>query len=193
MRKPKRPARATWASKGKTSALRRKRPAKDCWDFQEQLKKGEEGERKLQRIYHGKALTKAKTRDYDFNRADGAKVEVKSDSYDPTKTACFFFERYSDVAKKKPGSVWQSREKGATVLVYFFVNHGIYFEFPDLHLLEVALDVLIRAAGLKPIEIRNKGWTALGYRVPRDALVGLFKEYRVKDGDEKASLIRRRK
>lgn len=144
------------------------------FDFKEQLKIGDAGEQLLLEHYKGPKLSLFPGREYDFDRADGLRVELKSDSYKNSRN--FFFERYSDYEKKKPGSVWQSVGK-ADVFVYMFVNERVYYEFSDLPLLLSTLDDITR--NMYAVLIRNKGWTASGYKVPRSKLEHLYQEVRL--------------
>jgi hypothetical protein len=158
------------------------------WGFKEQLSLGKKGEEMLKQIYHAPPLTTNEGREWDLNRKDGARIEVKTDTYDEDRTENFFFERWSvgrkdgvmlPPAERKPGSVWQSLEKGATVLVYYFVNSNVYYEFSNLYLLKIALEQFIKIEKPREIFVRNRGYDAVGYKVPRRVLQSLYECYRV--------------
>jgi hypothetical protein len=154
--------------------------------FAEQLSIGSEGEAALQKMWHGPKLTKHPKRAYDFDGGDGSKVEVKTDTYDMSKTTNFFIERWSVEQQQKPGSVWQSLEKGVTVFVYFFKKNNTYFVFDNLPLLQATLEVYIEKCKPPPMRILNKGYNALGFKVPRAMLAGLYVEYYLPEGETKA-------
>lgn len=140
--------------------------------FKEQLKIGDEGERIFQEVYKNGDITLFEGRDYDFDRvSDGKRIELKTDTY--VNSPNFFFERWSDMDRKKPGSVWQSIDK-ADVFIYFFINEMTYYEFEYMQQLLTTLDDLIIT--IKPTVIRNRGWTAEGYKVPKTLLSSLYNE-----------------
>lgn len=145
------------------------------WSFKKQLQVGNKGESLFLEFYHS-PINKLREYKADFIRlTDGKLVELKTDTYSMDKTPYFFIERWSDIEKKKPGSVWQSSKKGVGVFCYMFINDRTYFEFSDLPALLRELDKLTQDMYL--IRIPNKGWTSGGYKVPREALKHLYKEY----------------
>lgn len=142
------------------------------FSFQQQLKIGDEGEELFMEHYHDKPLIKIPEHFADFRRHDGKVVELKTDTYDMNKTPNFFIERWSDAAKKKPGSVWQSRANGVDIFCYFFITNNTYYQFTDMTLLEKELDSYI--SGKSYIIVRNKWGNSHGYKVPRKILEGLY-------------------
>lgn len=96
------------------------------------------------------------------------KVELKSDQYDMDATPNMFIERWSDVDKQKPGSVWQAITHDCNLFVYFYVKNKTAFVF-DTVVLKNYLDLLI--PNLKPIKIYNHSWVTVGYKVPRDEVL----------------------
>lgn len=144
------------------------------YDFKEQLAIGDKGEAVFKQYYH-KPLTIIKERYADFKTRDGKILELKTDTYKTDETPNFYFERYSDIAKKSPGSVWQSLDKGVDILCYFFINSNTYFEFKDLPALRDCLDDYILDKSY--VNIANRGWGSAGYKIPRHVLNHLWKRY----------------
>lgn len=144
--------------------------------FQEQLKIGSDGEAKFILGYPGAKLIPFAGREYDFDREDGKRVELKTDTY--VGSPNFFFERWSDEARQKPGSVWQSIDK-ADVFIYCFINEGVYYEFPRMKILLNRLEKLI--VGMPLIKIKNRGWTAGGYKIPRASIIDLSIEGKLRE------------
>lgn len=130
------------------------------FSFKEQLDIGTKGENMFLKYYPN--ATKSPVRAHDFN-LDGKKIELKTDTYPFSKTDNFFIERYSDYNKLKDGSVWQSAH--CDYFVYYFINEGIFFWF-DMTKFREFLDKYIE--GKSYVLIKNKGWTALGYKVNRE-------------------------
>lgn len=135
--------------------------------FNEQLQIGNDAEQRFIKGYAGLPLVKHSARAYDFDRADGKRIELKSDTYVGSKN--FFFERWSNIDKQKPGSVWQSIDK-ADIFIYCFVNEGVYYEFADMPLLLSSLESICQSLPL--IRIPNRGYAGGGYKVPRELLLG---------------------
>lgn len=143
-----------------------------AFDFKAQLEVGSRGEELFMANYP-RPLEIWPGRDGDFIvKETGQKLEVKTDTYNIEKTPNFFIERYSNVAKKSPGSVWQALEHGCSIFCYMYVRHNIWFEFNDLPALRDRLDKLIEGKGY--IAIKNKGWITAGYKIPRIELADLY-------------------
>ena len=142
------------------------------FDFKEQLAVGSRGEELFLEYYPTKITIHAEHA-YDFDCVKtGAKIELKTDTYNIEKTDNFFLERYSDVHKKSPGGPWQSIEKGVTVFCYYFVRNNIWFQFNDLPALIERANELTANQGL--VYIKNKGWVTAGYKVKREDLEDLY-------------------
>lgn len=146
------------------------------FSFQQELSKGKKGEQWLLHHYHSPLLPYA-AYDFDFLRADGKAVELKTDWYSLSGTEFFFMERWSDIERKKPGGPWQSAGKGADLFIYLFIRDGVYFEFEDVRELRDRLNSLTRS--LELIRIRNRGYEGGGYKVPIAKLADLFVDYRL--------------
>lgn len=148
---------------------------KKVWDFQVQLEFGNRSEELFAERYPRK-LEIYPGREYDFTvKCNGQKLELKTDSYNLTKTENFFLERYSDVHKKTPGGPWRAAGDKVDIFCYYFVRHNTWFEFRDLPKLIKRLDELTANKGL--VHIKNRGWITGGYKVPRSALEDLFDVY----------------
>lgn len=132
-------------------------------DFKESLKRGQDGETELLKLWP--ELIAADGRKHDFTLPNGDTVELKTDYYDADKTPNFFMERWSNWADKKPGGVWQS---SATYFAYYFIKNGLLFVFKTN-----ALREFMDGQKYGGISVRNKGWTTVGYRVPRAQVMHL--------------------
>lgn len=149
------------------------------FSFKEQIKVGNKGQDLFMKHYHHPLVIFPEHK-ADFKRVtDGKLVELKSDSYDMEKTPYFFIERYSDLGKKSPGSVWQSWAHKVPVFVYMFTKNNTYFEFSTKELVAFLTPIAdeIEAKG-KFIHIRNPAWTTAGFKLKREDVKHLYKEYR---------------
>jgi hypothetical protein len=102
------------------------------FDFREQLSIGQKGETLFHSYYP--ELTRTNGRVGDFISPDGYIIELKCDSYSGSPN--YFIERYSSIEKKSPGGPYQSKEKGVTDFVYFFVAEGTIHWFNVNQLVE---------------------------------------------------------
>lgn len=134
--------------------------SKKIFDFKEQLAVGNNGEQDFLNYY--KDAKKATVRAHDFDLND-KKVELKTDSYSFERTDNFFIERYSDYTNMKDGSVWQSSH--CDFFVYYYIQEKTFFWF-DTKSFKDFLDEYIKDKSY--VLIRNKGWTALGYKIKRE-------------------------
>lgn len=106
----------------------------------------------------------------DFVDVSGRKVELKTDMYSMEATPNYFFEFYSDKAKKSPGGPWQSISHGTEIFVYMFLPSLTYFTFNTQELVG-RLETLI--PNLAPYDVRNTSHVSMGYRVPRSMLADI--------------------
>lgn len=151
------------------------------FDFQKQLEFGQQAERDFMQCYH-RPIVPATTLSYDFKVVEcGSKLELKTDDYNHDATPNFFFERWSDYHKKKPGGPWQSRKKRADVFCYYFIRNNVYYEFSDIKLLCKTLEAYIKDKKLGFVMVRNKGWVTAGYKIPRDAVMHLCDIYEIEE------------
>lgn len=141
------------------------------FDFNKQLKIGAKGEEDFVLSYPT-VITPFSGHAYDFDCVDtGAKIELKTDTYDMDKTVNFFIERYSDYNKKSPGGPWQSLDKGVSVFCYYFKKNGVWFQFNSLKKLVNRLNKITEGKGL--VFIQNRGWTTAGYKIRREDIMDL--------------------
>ena len=131
-------------------------------NFKKDLKIGADGEATFQRRFQV-AITKesGKGRDFTVSNKVGSGLELKTDTYDSKN---FFFERWSDVTNQKPGGPWQANAH-SKYLAYYFVNKNIYYLF-DLATLVPFLEKYIAEKKPRPIEVRNRKYTTVGYALP---------------------------
>lgn len=141
-------------------------------NFKESLAKGKAGEALF--LLHMPWLQKLGGRQSDFmDSRDGSLWELKCDSYDITRTSNMFIEFYSDITKQKPGGPTQALAHGSKFWAYYFIKNATCFIFQTKDLVE-ALPSLIK--DLEPKYINNRGWTTMGYAVPRARLSHLYTE-----------------
>lgn len=142
------------------------------FDFQIQLKLGNRAEELFLEHYPTK-IEIYPERAYDFTcTKTGAKIELKTDTYNIDKTSNFFMERYSDVHKKTIGGPWRAKRDKVDIFCYYFVRHNIWFQFNNIPALISRLDELTDGKGL--VYIKNKGWITGGYKVKREDLEDLY-------------------
>lgn len=138
------------------------------FDFQKQLKVGQEGEAKFLEDYAGQVI-RLDGRKGDFQLVSNEeRVELKCDTY--KEAVNYFIERYSVFEKKIAGGPWQARRHGAAWFVYKFINEPNYAWFPVDNLCTY-LGRYIDTQGLKEVVVRNRGYTTVGYKIPRTALL----------------------
>jgi len=141
------------------------------WSFQDQLQVGDRGEQLFMERYP-KKLTIHPGYDGDFIEVNsGKKIELKTDTYNMEKSSNFFIEKYSNLEKQKPGSIWQAHAHGCDVFCYMFVRHNLWFQFNDLPQLIDRVNHLTSNKGL--VYIKNNGFISAGYKVDRDSIADL--------------------
>lgn len=145
--------------------------------FWDSLKVGTRGEELLIQHYH-EPLVVIPDRYADFRRVtDGKTVELKTDTYNVTKTQNYFFERYSDFHKKTPGGPWRARKDRVGVFVYYFVRSNLYFNFEDVKALCKEIERIVKRKKQGLILVKNRGYITAGYTIPRDSLAHLCTEH----------------
>lgn len=155
---------------------------KGVYTFSAQARAGRVGE--ILFLEAHPALTKLGGFESDFiDEATGQKVELKSDFWTMDETPNMFFERFGNKEKGTDGGPWQARHHGSTTFCYFVVPNLTVFKFDTEKLIERLETVL---PTLKPTEVQNTSYTTVGYRVPRDAVVDLAEQIRLRVRAEKA-------
>lgn len=147
--------------------------------FGEQKKIGLKGETWLREYYHTLPLVKMDSHSPvgDFTRPDGKILEIKTDTYPLARTPNFFMEYHSNTTKKTMGGPWRAHAMGADLFLYLFIHDEVYFEFTNLRHLVSILDEYIKDEHLKIQNILNIGYRTSGYKIPREILSSLYKEY----------------
>lgn len=136
-------------------------------NFKRDLEAGKLGELAVQALWpelellHGKGA--------DAKLPNGELVEIKCDSYGHNKTENFFMERIGDLESGKLGGPWKAQVDNCTWFIYYFSNPGIAYVFNNEDLLK-QLDAYILANSPKPVEVVNKRWVSVGFKIPRSAL-----------------------
>lgn len=145
--------------------------------FKASLSRGQVGEILYMNAHNGK-LEQLDGFKSDFKVIEtGELVELKTDYYSMEKTPNFFFERFSDVDKKKPGGPHQAILNGSSLFVYFYVKDLVFFEFNTEKLIKV-LDELIPS--LRPTDVKNTSYVTRGYLVPRAKIIDIAVERKIK-------------
>lgn len=139
-------------------------------NFQTSLAKGKAGEALILKLWPELMATDGRKGDFLLG-ADKLKVEVKSDSYGLHGSPNFFFERYSNASKGSPGGPWQALAHGCNLFVYFYPSDRVAFIFDTVIVVNL-LNQLITS--LQPVEVQNRGYTTIGFKVPRSELEGLY-------------------
>lgn len=122
----------------------------------------------------------------DFLIRDGRYLELKTDTYDMSRTPNFFMERYSDDKTFKNGGPWYADEKKSDVFLYFFTQNRRLFWFEDVPALISRIEEVAIKQSLQLCEIANKGrwgrgYNTLGYKIPRKDLSHLYEEITLGD------------
>jgi hypothetical protein len=146
----------------------------DVWQFDKQLKVGQQGERLLLKHWPHPVRKHAELKGPDFVDSRGVVLELKTDTYPLEKTGNCFMERWGDLHLKKPGGPWRALDQGVDVLVYLFLSDRQVFIFEDLPGLVKRLDRLTQTMYIHTIP--NRAWTTGGYKVPRAALADLWRQ-----------------
>jgi hypothetical protein len=133
------------------------------FDFKEQMKIGDIGEREFVSKYPQINPVKPDHRIFDFD-SDIGSIELKTDNYEMSKTPNFYFEQISDLKSKKLGGPWRASKDSVDHFVYFYVRDMTFFWFNPQNLTKF-LDKYILDKSFKMV--KNKGWVSTGYCVPR--------------------------
>ena len=137
--------------------------------FERDLAKGQASEHNFFMKYqHCITRTDGRRGDFEINKT-GEVLELKTDSYDPRHTDNFFMERHS--YDNKPGGPWQSQEHNVSYYLYWFPITADLFIF-NVNELVYRLTKIEKT--LQKINVKNEGYTTVGYKVPRDQLRVLF-------------------
>lgn len=134
-------------------------------NFQASLKQGKKGERAFLDLFADKLVqTSGYIDDFVISRTKKT-LDLKTDSYDPSKTANFFMERYSYA--EEPGGPWQALKKNVDYYVYWFPLCNMIYCFKTKDLVR-ELDKLCDGQYL--INVRNTSHVTRGYVVNRALL-----------------------
>lgn len=144
--------------------------SKKVFDFKTQMAVGDLGESHFCSRYADLAPKKSEERAIDFHLADGKSVELKTDDYPMESTANFFMEITSH---GKLGGPYRAHQDNVDFFVYYFIKNRTFFWF-DTKTLVPRIDELIKSNRFKIKSIRNKGWTAEGYALPRAEFEGVL-------------------
>lgn len=150
------------------------------FDFDKQLAIGDAGEEFLRQQHPSLCLAPEDERKYDLYCSDyHTTIELKTDTYRHDKTPNFFMEREtrsSGVAKD--GGPWRALADGVDYFVYMFVKPTpVAYWWCELKALVDWLDDWIAVKRRYVHRIRNKGWEARGFLVPRKEVPG-YREIR---------------
>jgi len=140
-------------------------------NFHSSLAKGKAGEALF--LENFPTLKNLNGRESDFIAPDGTLWELKTDSYNMDKTANFFFERYGNLSKLSPGGPWQALKHGSTQFAYMFTQNSKVFIFKTENLVFHLERIL---PDFEAINIPNKGYITVGYKIPRELLAHIYEE-----------------
>jgi len=141
--------------------------------FNKQLKMGNKGEEFFIQCYQEIKARKGNGRVVDIMINEDETVELKSDQYSLEDTPNFFIERYGNLDKLKDGSVWKSSLDKINWFVYYYVPDRTFFWFKVEELKDFMEENM---AKFQQRKIRNIGWEALGFLVPREQVRHLIKK-----------------
>ena len=139
-------------------------------NFATDLKAGQAGELAVQKLWpelellHGHGA--------DAKLPNGELVEIKCDSYAHDKTGNFFIEYLGNIETGKYGGPWKASVDGCKYFVYYFSNPGIAYVFETDDLL-IQIQSYIMANNPNLVEIQNKRWVTVGYKMQRSAFTPL--------------------
>ena len=142
-----------------------------------QLKKGKKAEKDFLEKYGQGAIVRTDGRKGDLQvKWSRAVLELKTDFY--SKSTNLFMERWSVMAtpdrpEGKPGGPWQSATHGAAYYLYWFPETEELFVFQTAVLVDFLEGNL---SSFRPCPVRNKGYTTLGYIVPKEKLLKFHEE-----------------
>ncbi len=143
-------------------------------NFNASLQKGKLGEKWLFENWPHPGLTPLDGRKSDFiDVRTQRRVELKTDSYDMDNTANFFIEQWSDVDKMKPGGPTQALLHNSELWVYLFIQNKTYFVFETQELVDFMKE---NAHKYAVVTVNNRGWTTVGFKVPRADVAHLYEE-----------------
>jgi hypothetical protein len=135
------------------------------FSFKKQLTKGQKAEAQFSELFKDLVTrTEGYVEDFIINKG-GAKLDLKTDFYCPSKTENFFMERYS--YNKEPGGSWQALAKGVDYIVYFYPS-CMQFHCFSVPTLVKELDKICKDRYL--LNIYNQSHTTQGYLVKREEL-----------------------
>jgi|ERR1017187_2085055 hypothetical protein len=141
--------------------------SKKIFDFNKQMKIGNNGEDFFCECYKDRSPIKSSFREFDVIIDGNKMVEIKTDSYSMDSTPNFFMERYGDKERTKEAGPWRAKKDSLNYFCYLFIKDKTFFWFYPQELCDF-LDNHINE--LEEKEIRNKGWSAIGFCVEREKI-----------------------
>ena len=141
-----------------------------------QLKKGKAAEKDFLERYGQGAIVRTDGRKGDLQvKWSRAILELKTDFY--SKSTNLFMERWSvEATPERPGKAggpWQATAHGAVYYLYWFPKTEKLFVFST----EALVNYLeANLGGFRACPVRNKGYTTLGYIVPKEKLLKFHEE-----------------
>lgn len=136
---------------------------KKIFNFEKQLKKGKRGEAQFLELFGDLVEASSGGFKEDFKiKANGKTIELKMDTYCPTKTPNAFLERWS--YKNQDGGPWQSLRKDVDYFIYFFPS-CMQFHCFEVKTLVPFLDKLCKDMYIH--NIYNSSHVTQGYVVKR--------------------------
>lgn len=141
------------------------------FSFQKQFKKGVKGEDFFVECYKDINARRGDGKIIDLLVNENDSVELKSDSYSMERTENFFIERYGNYQKLKDGSIWRSSLDKIRYFVYCYAPDKKFYWFNVEDFKKYMDDNLHK---FEQREIKNPGYTSLGFLVPRETVKELI-------------------
>lgn len=142
-----------------------------------QLKLGQKAEKDFIEKYGQGAIVRTDGRKGDLQvKWSRAILELKADFY--SKSTNLFMERWSvtptpEKPDGKVGGPWQSLAHGASYYLYWFPDRDELFVFSTASLVEY---LEANLSSFRPCPVKNRGYTTLGYIVPKEKLLKFHEE-----------------
>lgn len=154
------------------------------FEFGEQFGIGKDGERDFINAYSRFQPTLSTDRRWDIILWNGAKVELKTDTYRMNESPNYFLEQFTvSYGQRKIAGPWRAKEDCADYFVYYFYKDATFFWFDPKTLCPVIDSYLVNS----PMDykyISNGTYYALGYPIARQAFDAvLMKKHFVKELD----------
>ena len=142
------------------------------FSFSKQLKQGNIGEEYFINCYNSLNPVKSSYREVDIIINGHEIVELKTDSYALDDTPNLFLESISNTKNGKLGGPFLSVQNDVNWFVYLYIKNKTFFWFSPKELVDF---IEKNSSTLKQKEIKNYGWSSIGFLVNRELVKHLVK------------------